>query len=213
MAKVETDDLHLRMRAGDRQALAAFFSRHRERLWRVIDFRLDSRVRRRVDADDVLQQAYLDAATRLAHFQGDSPTTAFVWLRLVVVQTLIEVHRTHLNAQRRDADREVFLDGPGKHDSTSASLARQLIGELTSPSEALLRVENQTQLEQALEGMEPIDREVLALRHFEELSNAEVAEVLGIQQKAASIRYVRALARLKTIVSELPGFSAEHDAR
>jgi RNA polymerase sigma-70 factor (ECF subfamily) len=208
MSNTPVDDLFLRMRGGDQDALAEFFSRQRDRLWRVVDFRLDPRLRRRVDADDVLQQAYIDAASRLEHFQGDSATTAFVWLRMVVTQTLVDIHRAHLHAQRREAGREVFLDSPGA-DATSISLARQLIGQLTSPSEAAVRAETRVQLEQTLADMDPIDREVLALRHFEELTNSEVAEVLGIQQKAASIRYVRALARFRNILSTLPGFTAE----
>jgi RNA polymerase sigma-70 factor (ECF subfamily) len=81
----------------------------------------------------------------------------------------------------------------------------QLLGNLTSPSEAAVRAEMTAAVEQALECMNPIDREVLALRHFEELTNTETAEVLGIEQKAASIRYVRALARLKAILPDVPG--------
>jgi RNA polymerase sigma-70 factor, ECF subfamily len=208
-AGADLGELVRRMRNGDRQALGSFFSLHRERLGRVVDFRLDSRLRRRVDADDVLQQAFLDASQRLDHFQGDSPTSAFIWLRLVLTQTLIEVHRAHLGAEMRAAGREVYLDaaeaGTG---GTSISMAQQLVGDQTSPSAAAMWAETVEQLEQALASMDPIDREVLALRHFEELGNNEVAEVLAIQVKAASIRYVRALARLKAILGELSGFDA-----
>lgn len=87
------------------------------------------------------------------------------------------------------------------------SIASQLLGNFTSPSQIAMRDEVANQLDQAIDSMEPIDREVLALRHFEELTNSEVAEVLGIQQKAASIRYVRALKRLKDVVNKLPGFN------
>lgn len=198
------DELARRLRAGDREALAALFAAQRDRLWRIVDFRLDPRLRRRLDADDVLQQAYLDAAQRLEHFHGEGATSAFVWLRLIVTQTLADLHRTHLGAQMRDAGREVFLDVAGG--GTSVSLARHLIGSLTSPSGVATRAESIAQLEAALAEMDTIDREVLALRHFEELSNSEVAEVLGIQPKAASIRYIRALKRLRMILAELPGF-------
>jgi RNA polymerase sigma-70 factor (ECF subfamily) len=190
------------MRNGDREALGSFFSRQRERLWRAVDFRLDARLRRRVDPEDVLQQAYLDAARRLEHFHADTPAAAFVWLRLVLMQTLVEVQRAHLGAEMRAAGREVYLDAGAGMDGTSISMAHHLIGELTSPSAAAMRAESVEQLEQALASMDAIDREILALRHFEELSNAEVAEVLGIQVKAASIRYVRALARLKGILGD-----------
>lgn len=211
MADSDTDPnlLAQRLRSGDGAALGALFALFRDRLWRVVEFRLDPRLRRRVDADDVLQQAYLDAATRLEHYRGESPVAAFVWLRLVVLQTLADVHRTHLGTRMRDIGREVFLDAGGRTDATSVSLARHLIGPLTSPSGAAVRAETVAQLEEALAKMDPMDREVLALRHFEELSNNEVAEALGIQAKAASIRYIRALRRLKNILADLPGFAEQ----
>ena len=154
----------------------------------------------------MLQESYLAAASRLEHFIKDPASSFFVWLRLVVLQTLTDIHRTHLGAQMRDAHREVSLQArPWKH-GTSASLAAHLLANLTSPSQAAMRAEAAGGLEAALESMSGIDREVLALRHFEELSNQETAEVLGIDQKAASIRYVRALKRLKEILSQIPGF-------
>ena len=131
----------------------------------------------------------------------------FVWLRLIVEQTLADTHRRHLGAQLRDAGREIRIDAGSHPHATSTSLAIQIAGSLTSPSQAAIRQETYRQLEEAVESMDPTDREVLALRHFEELSNGEVAEVLGIQEKAASIRYVRALRRLKGILTRLPGFS------
>ena len=109
----------------------------------------------------------------------------------------------------RDAAREVSLHRGGYPQATSISLAAHLLGSLTSPSQAAMREEVSRQLEEALESMSAIDHEVLALRHFEELTNCEVAEVLGIQQKAASIRYVRAIARLKDILVRIPGFFEE----
>ncbi len=198
-------ELQSRLVAGDKQALAELFSHHRQRLWRIVNFRLDRRLYGRVDADDVLQEAYLAAAQRIQHYLVDSSQSFFVWLRLIVNQTLVDVHRRHLGAQMRDAKRDMSIHAHFAH-ATSMSIASQLLGNLTSPSQAAMRDEISGKLEQAIEGMEPIDREVLALRHFEELTNSEVAEVLGIQQKAASIRYVRALKRLKNVLEETPGF-------
>lgn len=195
-----------RLAGGDREALAELFSRHRERLWRMVNFRMDRRLMGRVDADDVLQEAYLAAAQRLQYYGDGSPLSPFVWLRMVLLQTLTDVHRHHLGAQMRDANREINLRGCQYPQTTTASLAALLVGNVTSPSQAAARVEMFDQVEQAIAAMDPLDREVLALRHFEELSNSEVAEVLGIQQKAASIRYVRALRRLKVILSQLPNF-------
>jgi RNA polymerase sigma-70 factor (ECF subfamily) len=191
----------------DQQALAEFFSAHRERLSRTVQFRLDRRLQGRVDPDDVLQEAFLAAAERIEHFTGESPASLYIWLRMIVTQTMIDVHRRHLGAQKRDANREVPIFGDHYPQSTSSSLAFQISGKLTSPSQAAIREERFRQLEDVLEQMDPIDREVLALRHFEEQSNSEVAELLGVQQKAASIRYVRAIRRLKAVLSQVPGLN------
>jgi RNA polymerase sigma-70 factor (ECF subfamily) len=202
----EPQDLLERLKRGDEDALARLFSQHRDRLWRMVSFRMDRRLLGRVDPDDVLQEAYLAAAQRLRHYGADSSPSPFVWLRMIAMQTLTDVYRHHLGAQMRDADREVALHGRDNPPTTSASLAALLVGRFTSPSQAAARAETLDQVERAIAAMEPLDQEVLALRHFEELTNSEVAEVLGIQQKAASIRYVRAIRRLKTVLSELPGF-------
>lgn len=200
-----------RVKEGDQQALAELFSVHRDRLWRIINFRLDSRLAGRVDADDILQETYLAAAQRINHYLDDTSHSFFVWLRLIAQQTLIDVHRRHLGAQMRDASRDMSIHAHYAQ-ATSMSIASQLLGNLTSPSQAAMRDEAANQLEEAIQTMEPIDREVLALRHFEELTNSEVAEVLGIQQKAASIRYVRALKRLKSVLGSIPGFEESHES-
>ena len=188
----------------DQNALAELFATHRERLRRMVSFRLDPRLARRVDPDDVLQEAYLAAAQRLVHY--DASMSPFVWLRLTVMQTLTDVHRQHLGAQKRDVGREIGIHAGHDPQNTSASLAAWLVAGITSPSQAVARAEAYEQVEQAIAAMEPLDQEVLALRHFEELTNTEVAEVLGIQQKAASIRYVRAIKRLRGILAQMPGF-------
>ena len=202
----EPGDLRDRLKRGDEDALARLFSQHRDRLWRMVSFRLDRRLLGRVDPDDVLQETYLAAAQRLRHYGPDSSPSPFVWLRMIAMQTLTDVYRHHLGVQMRDADREVALHGRANPPTTSASLAALLVGRFTSPSQAAARAETLDQVERAIGAMEPLDQEVLALRHFEELTNSEVAEVLGIQQKAASIRYVRAIRRLKAVLSGLPGF-------
>jgi RNA polymerase sigma-70 factor (ECF subfamily) len=204
-----TDNLETRLREGDSQALAELFARERERLWRMVSFRLAEPLRARLGPDDVLQEAFLDANQRLEHYKDCPDHSPFVWLRMVVNQTLVDLHRRHLGAQRRDAGREVALWSSPLAQTTSASVAIQLVGAFTSPSQAAVRAEAVTLVEQAIEHMDPIDREVLVLRHFEELTNAEVAETLGIEQKAASIRYVRALRRLKEILAQIPGLSDE----
>jgi RNA polymerase sigma-70 factor, ECF subfamily len=198
------DELESRLRRGDAEALGKLFALHRARLWRTVNFRLSGRLAGRVDPDDVLQESYLVAAERIDHFRQDWSASAFLWLRTVVLQVLVDLHRRHLGTQKRDAGKELSLFGHYPQ-ATSASMAIHLVGDWTSPSQAAIRGESLDIVERAIAGMEPIDQEILALRHFEELSNSEVAEVLSIQPKAASIRYIRALGRLKEILSAVPG--------
>jgi RNA polymerase sigma-70 factor (ECF subfamily) len=192
-------------RPADVEGLTALFLRHRERLRRMIRLRLDRRLLGRVDSSDVLQEAYLDIAVRANEYIANPTMPAFLWLRYLTAQRLMILHRRHLGAQARDAGREISLHRGAIPQATSVSLAHQLLGRLTSASQAAMRAELQTRLQVVLNGMEPLDREVLALRHFEELSNAETAQVLGIQKAAASNRYTRALRRLKELLEALPG--------
>jgi RNA polymerase sigma-70 factor (ECF subfamily) len=205
----EPEELVSRLRHGDREALAAVFSRHRERLWRMVHFRMDRRMLGRVDPDDVLQEAYLTLAARIDDFGKCTSLGPLVWLRTMVMQTLTDLYRHHLGAQMRDAGREVVLGGCCYPQTTSVSLAVQFAASLTSPSQAAVRAELFDQAQRAIAELDPLDQEVLALRHFEELGNREVAEVLGIQEKAASIRYVRALKRLKAVLAQVPGVSED----
>ncbi len=161
----------------------------------------------RVDPDDVLQEAWLSAAQRVDSFLANESLSFFVWLRLIVGQTLVDLQRRHLGAQMRDAYRERSIDHAALSRTTCVSLVAKLLGSFTSPSQAMTRDERAAQLRNAIDGMDAIDREVLALRHFEELTNSETAQVLGIQETAASNRYVRAVRRLKTILDSLSGFS------
>ncbi len=201
------EELERRLRSGDAQALADLFALERERLWRIIHFRLAEPLRGRLEPEDVLQEAFLAANQRLSHYAESPATSPFIWLRMIVNQTLIDLRRQHLGAEKRDAARELSLDASPYAQATSASVAIQLIGVFTSPSRAAARADILSLVQAAIEQMDPIDREVLALRHFEELSNSEVAETLGIEQKAASIRYIRALRRLKEILAQVPELS------
>ena len=187
------------MKLGDENALAQLLAVHRDRLYRIVHFRMDRRLIGRVDADDVLQNAFIDATRRIDHFAKQDRFSSFVWLRMIVGQTLVDMHRRHLGAQQRDAGRELVQTLT----RTSDSVVDFLAANQTSPSHAAMRDEEKTKLREAVESMEPIDREVLALRHFEEFTNQEAAEMLGVTQKTASIRYVRALTRLKSVLEEV----------
>ena len=202
----DTQELDRRLRNGDEEALGELFATCRERLCRVVDFRLDERLRARIDAMDVLQETFLAARSRLHHYAGSSYTSPFLWFRSILTQTLIDLHRRHVGAQMRNADREVRLDDSPYSQATSTSMTLQLVGDATSPAEAVARADMMEMMEQAIAGMDTIDREVLALRHFEELSNSETAEILGIKQKAASIRYIRAIKRLRVLLAHASGY-------
>jgi RNA polymerase sigma-70 factor (ECF subfamily) len=185
-------------------ALGELFMLHRDRLWRMLYVRLDSRLASRVSPDDVLQETFLDLARRIVEYLAAPAVPFYVWLRFIAVQRMQMVQRQHLGAQKRDVAQEVSLAG-GAPPASAVSMARRLVSDLTSPSQAAIRRELQERLRAALDEMDALDREVLALRHFEELSNTEVAEVLGISKDAASKRHVRALKRLRDILGELSG--------
>lgn len=191
---------------GDRDALAELFSQHRDRLWRMVNFRMDPRLHGRVDADDILQESWLSVVQRIDHFLADASRSIFVWFRLITSQTMVDIHRRHLGTQKRNAAMEFSINRGWSSESTSFSLSFHLLGHLTSPTQAALREELSQQLKTALASMQEIDREVLALRHFEQLSNRESAQILGISDQAASDRYMRALSRLKGVLKALPGF-------
>ena len=191
---------------GDEDALAQLFSQHHDRLWRMVNFRMDPRLHGRVDADDVLQEAWLSVVQRIDHFLSDASRSIFVWFRLITSQTMVDIHRRHLGTQKRNAALEFSINKGWSSESTSFSLSFHLLGHLTSPTQAALREELSQQLKTALSSMQEIDREVLALRHFEQLSNRETAQILDISDQAASDRYMRALGRLKGVLKALPGF-------
>ena len=201
----ETDQLLRRVAQGDRQEWGALLERHRQRLRRMIALRLDQQLQGRIDASDVIQEAYLEASTRLEDYLRQPTMPFYLWLRFLTGQKLVELHRHHLGAQMRDAGREVALYRGSLPATSSAALAAQLLGRDTRPSEAAVRAERKIRLQEALNTMEPMDREVLALRHFEQLTTSEVAQVLGIKEAAAGKRYLRALKRLKEVLTSMPG--------
>src|SRR4051812_28687374 len=193
------------LRGGDRRALAALFDQHRDRLRRMVELRLDPRLRGRLDASDVLQEAFLDVAGDLDAYLADPKVPPLLWLRLHVGRRLTTLHRRHLGTQMRDAGREISIYHGALPEASSAALASMLLGRHTSPTQAARRAERMLRVQEALNGLDPIDREVLALRHFEQLGRAEAAQVLGIAQEAGARRYFRALKRLKDALATLSG--------
>jgi len=201
----DTEILLGRARGGDCGALADLFERHRGRLEQMVRVRLDRRLQGRLDPADVLQDAYLDVARRFKEYAADPSLPFYLWLRLLAGQRLTDLHRHHLGAKVRDAGREAALGQGRVPQASSESLAELLLGRLTSPSRAAVRGETQARVQEALSAMDPVDREVLVLRHFEMLSNEETAQVLGLKPSAASNRHIRALKRLKEIMADATG--------
>ncbi len=198
-----TADLLNHLRTGqDAGALGELFMLHRERLWRMLFVRLDRRLASRVAPDDIIQETFLDVARRIGEYLADPAVPFYVWLRFLAIQRMQMVQRVHLGAKMRDVSQEESLPQGGVALASSESMAGQLVGHMTSPSQAAIRQELRDRLRAALDEMDPLDREVLALRHFEELSNNEVAEVLGISKDAASKRHIRALLRLRDLLAE-----------
>ena len=201
----EVTHLINRLHAGDRQALGELFHCYRERLRRMVELRMDSRLRARLDASDVLQEAYLDLAGDLDAYRADPKLRPLLWMRLHVGRRLTMLHRRHLGTRLRDAGLEISLYREALPQASSAALASMLLGRHTSPTQAARRAERLLRVQEALNSLDPIDREVLALRHLEQLGRADAAQVLGITQEAGAKRYFRALKRLKDALATMPG--------
>jgi RNA polymerase sigma-70 factor (ECF subfamily) len=201
----ETTRLLELARAGDKGALDAVFARHRSRLRRMVELRLDRRLQARINVSDVIQEAYVDAFNRLEEYLREAKYPLFLWLRILVGEHLSKMHRDHLGTQMRDAGLEVSLYRGALPTASSAALAAQLLGKHTAPTQAAVRAERMMRVQEALNTLEPMDREVLSLRHFEEMSLGETALSLGIEELAAAKRYIRALKRLKAILASMPG--------
>lgn len=201
----EIDAIATRARQGDHEALAELFELYRGRLARIAKFRLDPRLAGRVDESDILQETFLRAASRLHEFHEKSTMTPLIWLRLLLQQQLLDTHRHHLQAAKRDARMDVQLESPAAAPQTSMVLAHHLVANMTSPSVKFDRAALVVRLEQALHQLNPTDQEIIALRHFEELSSVEAAEVLGLERNTASKRYVRAVQRLQQVMKSALG--------
>ncbi len=183
--------------------LNQLLSGNRARLLRMVRLRIDSRLTGRVDESDVIQEAYAEAATRYEDFCIDRHCSSFVWLRFLTLQKLAQIHRHHIKVQARSVKREATLQKPTPA-ATSAILAREFMGKAATPVETVMLAEMKRQLKEALDRLKDSDREILAMRHFEQMDNQEVAETLGIQKDSAYKRYVRALKRLKAELGDLP---------
>jgi RNA polymerase sigma-70 factor (ECF subfamily) len=183
-----------------RQQLGDLLEDHRAKLLRMVDLRMDPALRARIGASDVLQEAYIEIASRVDDYLKNPRMPFFLWVRFITAQRLLKLRRFHVGAQKRDVRREVSADAPGGPSASAVALVNHLMASGISPSLAVAEEEFRRQLLEALESMNALDREVLVLRHFEEMSNADAARSLGIATDAASKRYIRALERLASVL-------------
>ena len=183
-----------------RQALLGeLLETHRARLLRMVDLRMDPALRARIGASDVLQESWLEVSNRLDKYLENPRMPFYVWIRFITAQRLLKMHRFHAGAQKRSVGREVRA-APAAPQATTIALVDRLMGNGMTPSGVMAEDEFRLRLQQALDEMNPLDREVLVLRHFEEMSNAETAQSLDIAPDAASKRYIRALERLAGVL-------------
>ncbi|HKI20201.1 MAG TPA: sigma-70 family RNA polymerase sigma factor [Isosphaeraceae bacterium] len=203
MARIE------RAAAGELSALDPIFTAYRDRLIRLVTIRLDPRLQRRVDASDVVQEGLVDAWGRIGEYLADPSRMPFyLWIRFLVRQRVADAHRRHFGAAR-NAGKEISLYRSDMPEVNTAALVAHLLGHITSPSEAAIRAERSIRLQEALSAMDEIDREILVLRHYEQLSNGDAALVLGLDKSATSKRYIRALLRLKEHLRKPDGTTGE----
>lgn len=184
-----------------KRLVSDMFNEHQERLLRMIDVRMPPKLRSRVDSEDVLQEAFAEAYRQLRSGVSSPKYSDFVWLRLIVGQQLVTVYRRYCQTQKRSVEREcsIYAQRP---DSDPASSSVFLVGQLTSPSVAARRHELQIKMQECLERLSKQDREIISLRNFEQLSNKEVAEELGVTPNAASVMYLRATKKFKEILTK-----------
>jgi RNA polymerase sigma-70 factor, ECF subfamily len=204
MADATEDERLARARGGDPDALSALLVEHTPKLVRMVELRMESTQRRRVEPADVVQDALLEATRRFPEWCTRTSYPFRVWLRLLTAQALARTHRHHLGTQKRDAQREGRLEA-SRTNVSSARAADWLAASQTSPSQAAGRAEVRALVLGALEQLDELDREILALRHFEQLSNEEAAAELGIEPAAASKRFARALQRMRPALKALQG--------
>jgi RNA polymerase sigma-70 factor (ECF subfamily) len=197
---IDLDQLSRASESGDSTALASVFARYRPRLRRMVELRLNPQLQGRVDASDVVQDAFTEAARVLPEYLAEQPLPVHLWLRRLTGQALLQVHRTHLLAAKRNVQREVSLQNVDDVAVSADTLAHELAGSIASPASAAIRKEQADLLAEALGQLSEVDREILVLRHFEHLSGAEAAMILGLSHDAVKKRYLRALVKLRAIL-------------
>jgi RNA polymerase sigma-70 factor (ECF subfamily) len=205
-----TQQLIEQAKTGAPGALDQLLAEFREPLRRVIGLRLDPVLSRRIDASDIVQDVLLEANQRLNDYLRNPTMPFHLWLRHLAQDRIIDTHRRHRQAQRRSVDREQPIDRPAWVDASSIQLVAQLVDTEQTPASAAIQQELQRRLESALTQLNEDDRDIILMRHHEQLSNQDVAAALGLNEAAASMRYLRALRKLRAIL--LPEQTSESES-
>ncbi|MCA9230495.1 MAG: sigma-70 family RNA polymerase sigma factor [Planctomycetales bacterium] len=197
-----TEQLLASARQGEPEAVNQLLERHRESVRRMIDLRMDQMLKRRVDASDIVQDVMIEANRRLQAYLQDPVLPFHLWLRQMAKDRLIDAHRRHRGAARRSLDREqpVVAQFTGE---SSLDLLAQLRDQELTPAAAATWNELQRRFEAACQQLDPQDQEIVLMRHFEHLTNAEAATVLNLSPQAASMRYLRAMRRLREVIQDV----------
>jgi RNA polymerase sigma-70 factor, ECF subfamily len=203
----QTQEMLDRAKQGEADAVERLLTTHREPLRRMIGMRLDPALAARVDASDIVQDVLLEAHRRLSDYLRNPTMPFHLWLRHIAKDHVIDAHRRHRLAQRRSLDREQPIVPAALADHSSYELAGQILDQEPTPASAAIRQELQNRLDAAVAALDEDDRDIILMRHGEQLSNQDVAAALGLSEAAASMRYLRAVRRLRAAL--LPGASAE----
>ncbi len=209
----KTQELIIGAQGGDASAINRLFERHREALRRMIELRLDRKLRQRVDASDIVQDVLIDANRRLPEYLQKPAMPFHLWLRQIAQDRMIDAHRRHRGAARRSLDREQPMVLGGANDRSTIELAAQLCDRNPTPAAEATARELQQRFEAAIEQLDEQDREIVLMRHFEQLSNSEAAQALKLSPPAASMRYLRAMRRLRELLGTDPSSDADGAAK
>ncbi|WP_146399532.1 sigma-70 family RNA polymerase sigma factor [Planctomycetes bacterium CA13] len=196
----QTETLLAAVRGGDTDAVNRLLERHRESVRRLVQMRLDRKVQRRVDVSDVVQDVLVEANGRLEKYLDDPAMAFHLWIRQIAWDRIIDTYRRHRVSAKRNMDREQAMSAPAGHDQSSVQLAAQLCDPALTPAAAATQREIASKVEAAIEQLGDQDREIVLMRHYEHLSNLEIAEVLRLNPPAASMRYLRAIRRLRELL-------------
>lgn len=198
----QTEELLVLAKDGDQVAVNQLMERHRDALRHLVRMRLDQKIQRRVDVSDVVQDVLIEANRRLGRYM-DNPVLSFrLWLRQIARDRIIDAHRRHRVSAKRSVDREQALASPRGYDQSSIHLASLLGDNKLTPAANALQIEMARKVEAAITQLDERDCEIVIMRHYEHLSNQEIAQALELTEPAASMRYLRAIRRLKAILQD-----------